>query len=80
MIGPPEELSSFTIHLETPADIGHPIYVVRSYRIGDEGLLAKEGFAILVRSLDEARELIPAGCECVPRDPLDDPQLVETWF
>lgn len=31
-------------------------------------------------SLDEVRAFLPRGLTCMPRNELDDPAIVETWF
>lgn len=34
----------------------------------------------LADSLEELRQLLPDGLCCLPRSPVDDPKIVETWF
>lgn len=31
-------------------------------------------------TLDEARQAVPQGLKCLPRQPEDEPQVVEAWF
>lgn len=31
-------------------------------------------------TIEDARQLIPAALHCIPRDPADEPQIVETWI
>lgn len=38
------------------------------------------GDATTHRTLEEARQVIPPGLVRVPRDPRDDPKIVESWI
>lgn len=35
---------------------------------------------MLTNTLEGARRLIPKGLHCIPRDPTDDPVIVESWL
>ncbi len=64
-----------------PADLPEVEYAVREFHIvGGQDPIAGDIIAIH-RTLEGARALIPpeAGY-CQPRQPGDEPQIVETWF
>jgi hypothetical protein len=61
-----------------PKDIPSP-YVLRKWNLGDEGLKTEGEFAT-GETLDEIRSLLPNYLIKLPRDPNDDPVIVETWI
>lgn len=70
---------NFTIYLD-PTDPGSG-YTVREVRIGggqvDPGPVLGRG----LETLDAARLVVPGWADsCLPRDPDDDPTIVETWI
>lgn len=76
----PPGLPMWTIYAH-PLD--HPDhFVVRSYTVVRDGRDGPERDSkiALADSLEEARKLVPPGLYCMTRSPLDEPQIVETWF
>lgn len=70
------QLLMFTIY-EKPKD--HPNgFMVRAWRVESKDPTPLE--ATRVDTLEEARQLIPAGMVKIPRDPSDDPVIVESWI
>lgn len=55
-------------------------WAVSQWWVLDDGVVAPEPVAVLCDSLDDAREQIPSGAICVPREDDDDPMIVETWL
>jgi hypothetical protein len=45
-----------------------------------KGLVLHTHEVLTATTLEELRELIPTGLFCAPRDPSDEPQIVECWF
>jgi len=72
-----EVLVGWTIYSH-PADFPRHI-AVRQWWVSDMGLVHRP-IVTLCETLDEAREQIPAGAICFPRDPDDDPVVTETWM
>ena len=54
-------------------------FAVRQWVVTDDGLLMHK-FACVCDTLEEARECIPVGTLCFPREEDDDPVIVESWF
>lgn len=54
-------------------------WVVRAQDAGKGGVRPHELF-FECNSLEEARAKVPAGLYCQPRQPGDDPVIVECWF
>jgi hypothetical protein len=54
-------------------------FVARLWLIGD-GKLIPTNDMFIADTLEEVRSLLPPGLVCVPRDPGDDPVILETWF
>lgn len=52
-------------------------YVIR--RWGGPGLQDRDYFQ-LGKTLEEARRFVPPHCIRFPRDPRDEPQIVESWI
>lgn len=73
-----EVLYGWTIYCR-PADFPQH-WCVRMWMATEEGQVIMHGLAVLCDSLDEAREQIPEGAICVPRDEDDDPVIYETWL
>lgn len=68
-----QPLRTWTIY-KHPLD--HPDkYVVRGWIDG-----TPDRTAHVADTLDEARDLVPAGLTRFPRNPEDDPVIVETWL
>lgn len=55
-------------------------YVVRQWWVTDEGGVLHHAIGVLCDTLEEAREHVPAGAICFPRDPEDDAVIYETWM
>jgi hypothetical protein len=70
-------LVMYTIY-ESPRD--HPgKFVVRRFVVTGEG--AEATAEVHVRdTLRQARLAVPGGLACIPRDPYDEAQIVETWL
>lgn len=54
------------------------LYVVRIHEIGSGYTRPTEQFHT-APSLEEVRKFIPLGMTKLPRDPQDDPVIVESW-
>lgn len=72
-----DTLVQFTIY-ELPEDFPKH-YVIRRWEIRKGGELMQTPFYRLGRTLDEAREHLPAGLYCLIRNPDDPRVIVETW-
>lgn len=72
-----ERLCGWTIY-NRPLDYPNH-FAVRQWEVTDEGLVM-HAMACLYDTLEEAREGIPVGTICFPRDPDDDAVIVETWL
>lgn len=55
-------------------------FLVRRWLVGEEQALAEITPTAVVGSLEEARAAVPAGLTCLPRQPADDPKIVEVWL
>lgn len=73
-----EVLSIYTIY-DSPSD--HPgKFLVREFRAVDGKAIANDKPLIVCDTLHEAREAIPPGLTCFPRDFGDAPPVVESWI
>lgn len=54
-------------------------YVVRRHRVAKASVHPEIQAFWIGGSLEEARERLPAGTICIPRDKSDEPQIVESW-
>lgn len=72
-----EEEIGWTIY-DHPKDYPHH-WAVRRWMI-DDGKVIAFPVACLCDSLEEAREQIPVGTICFPREPEDDLVIVESWW
>ena len=54
-------------------------WVTRCFRVGP-GHHGEPGEAFFCTTLEDARKCIPPGLYCMPRQPNDDPVIVETWI
>lgn len=71
-----DDLVMWTIY-DHPTD--HPDhFVVRSWALRADRASPRE--ALLAPTLTAARALVPGGLYCLPRDPLDDAKVIETWI
>jgi hypothetical protein len=69
-------LSLWTVY-DHPSD--HPAYwVARRWEIRREAV--PTGDLLKADTLDELRGLLPPGLDRLPREPGDDPAIVETWL
>lgn len=71
-------LCGWTIYRSPPEYPHH--YAVQMWWVEDDCAVATYAFAALCATLEEAREQIPAGAICFPRDPEDAAIVVETWL
>lgn len=55
-------------------------YVVRVHQAMNDGTVEVSKNAWVRDSLAEVRSLVPWGLFCMPRDPNDDPSIVESWL
>jgi hypothetical protein len=55
-------------------------YAVRMWMVGEGSELIWRNIACVCSTLDEAREQIPAGTVCFPREPEDDTVIIESWI
>ena len=53
--------------------------IVRKFAIVD-GSIYMTGEMYICNSVDEARSMVPKDRVCIPRDPVDEPQIIETWI
>lgn len=76
---PGEELKMITVYYR-PRDLPDHVYVAREFTIAPGGPVpAPEVFAT-GNTLAEVRAQIPAYLIRMPRDPNDDPTVVESWI
>lgn len=73
-----DELCGWTIYRDPIDYPGH--FVVRQWWVEDAGVIVHRTFAVVCHTIEEAREQVPPGAICFPRDPDDDPVIVETWM
>ena len=71
-------LEVFTVY-RRPADVPAAAFVVRVFHVGGGGLVATGEYWTAPR-LVQARAWIPFGLVRMPRDPADDPTVVESWL
>jgi hypothetical protein len=72
-------LRMFTIY-ESPLDYPGK-FVVRGGTVASSGdYLHDTAVRAVVDSIDAARAWVPDGLYCLPRDPNDDPCIVEVWL
>ena len=62
-----------------PVDVPAAAFVVRVHEIGAGQVVATDRWWSAPR-LAQARAWIPAGLVCIPREPSDDPAVVEVWL
>jgi len=55
-------------------------YVVRAFDVGPNGETLPHQTAVAALTLAGARAVIPPGLVRFPRDPTDDPKIVESWL
>lgn len=55
-------------------------YVVRRFTIRAQGWTADWTPLAVADTLEDVRQAIPPGLHCLPRDPHDEPQIVEVWL
>jgi hypothetical protein len=72
------DLTMWTIY-QAPADFPEG-FVTRPWMVRSGGGGPVPGMAHLSRSLEEAREVVPAGLYRMDRQPGDDATIVETWI
>jgi hypothetical protein len=70
-------LSVWTVY-DNPAD--YPGLFVARRSEARAGMVLHTHEVLVAKTLQELREQIPAGLFCTPRDPSDEPQIVECWF
>lgn len=61
-----------------PSDF--PNHIVVRCQIADCEGIRKACIACLYDNIDQARRDIPSGLRCLPRFPMDDPVILETWL
>jgi hypothetical protein len=71
-----DDLTVWTIY-ERPADFPEG-FVVRPWTV--KRGQSVPGAAYVARTLEDAREAVPAGLYRMDRDVNDDPRIVETWI
>lgn len=54
-------------------------YVARPHAVGVKTVTPLNKY-LLADTLEEIREMLPPGLVCMPRQPEDDPVIVETWL
>ena len=62
-----------------PKDYPHN-FVVRRWKLGDDGEPIPDQECHLADSLEEARKHIPIGLHRIPQQPGDDTVIIETWI
>jgi hypothetical protein len=55
-------------------------FAVRMWMVGEGSELIWRNIACVCRTLEEAREQVPTGTVCMPREDEDDPVIVESWI
>ena len=70
-------LSVWTVY-DNPLDF--PGLFVARKSVTHKGAVLHTHEVLTASTLQELRELIPPGLFCMPRDPSDEPQIVECWF
>lgn len=72
-----KELHLWTVY-DHPRD--YPTHWVVRESVVAGGKLTMAPSPWLAVTLDEARALVPPGLHCMPRQPTDDPVIVEVWL
>lgn len=70
-------LSIWTVY-RNPSDMPG-WYVVRRHVVDGQGARATSEFAS-ARTLEEVRTMLPLGLTRLPREPTDEPHIVECWL
>lgn len=78
MTGAIGSLNIWTVY-ERPRDFPQN-YVARRSVVYTGGKLVQTAEVRIAASLDEVRARLPPGLHCMPRDPKDDPVIVEVWI
>ena len=78
-INPDDSLTMWTIH-DRPLDYPDAFVVRRCFIVRGVGEPLFDVVPRLASSLAEARDFVPHGLFCQPRQEGDDPFIVETWF
>lgn len=64
-----------------PSDVPEPFgFTVREWEVTPAGAATGDSRVQFAMTLEDARNLVPAGLYCLPRSPDDDPVIVETWL
>jgi hypothetical protein len=72
------ELLAIWVVYKRPADYpGH--FVARKWLVTPEGLTATME-AVFAPTLGQVRAKLPPDLYCSPRQPGDEPQIIESWF
>jgi hypothetical protein len=74
----PRPLETYTIYHDPTDYPGR--YVVRRFVVAAGHPIPDLTPIIVTTSRLEARNAIPRGLTCFPRDPTDEPAIVETWL
>lgn len=72
------DLPMFTIY-RNPSDFPGKVVVREQALRGPHLLMSPDPMAI-TDSIEAARQVIPRGMVRIPRHPMDDPVIVETWL
>jgi hypothetical protein len=72
-----ENLDMWTVY-DHPRDYPDK-YVARRCTVGRGGLTMTNDMFV-ADTINEVRSLLPLGLFCLPRDPKDDPCIVEVWL
>jgi hypothetical protein len=71
-------LSIWTVY-KRPSD--YPaLYVARRHESRSDGTAVATLEAVFADTLEAVRAKLPPGLVCIPRDPTDDPVIVESWI
>jgi hypothetical protein len=68
----------FWVITRRPSDF--PEHIVTRRQWAGRGTIEHAPIACVYDSLDGARRDLPDGLICMPRDPRDDPVIIESWF
>lgn len=74
-----DQILPIVVIYENPSDYPGK-FVARRQWAGRGGVLLEPGPLIVGDSLTEVRGVIPDGMVRLPRDPNDEPQIVECWI
>lgn len=72
-----DQLDIWTIYYNTSDLPG--LYTARRSSIGRDGIIPASS-VFIGKTLDGIRTTIPKGLHRLPRDPFDDPVIVEVWL